>query len=104
MKQTREYPLFTVSKKGTRWVEGGHPWIYAEEILSMSAEPENGALADAVSEGGKYLGTGLYSRESKIGLRLLSHNANDRFDDGASNTPGTTARPCWTRRTSPAAA
>lgn len=80
MKQTREYPLFTVSKKGTRWVEGGHPWIYAEEILSMSAEPENGALADAVSEGGKYLGTGLYSRESKIGLRLLSHNANDRFD------------------------
>ena len=81
MKQTREYPLFTVSKKGTRWVKGGHPWIYAEEILSMSAEPENGALADAVSEGGKYLGTGLYSRESKIGLRLLSHNANDRFDE-----------------------
>ena len=80
MKQTRDYPLFTVSKKGTRWVEGGHPWIYAEEVLSKSAEPENGALADAVSEGGKYLGTGLYSRESKIGLRLLSHNANDRFD------------------------
>ena len=81
MKQTREYPLFTVTRKGTRWVEGGHPWIYAEEILSKSEEPENGALADAVSEGGKYLGTGLYSRESKIGLRLVSRNANDRFDE-----------------------
>ena len=80
MKQTRDYPLFTVTKKGTRWVEGGHPWIYAAEILSKSAEPENGALADAVSEGGKYLGTGLYSRDSKIGLRLVSRNANDRFD------------------------
>ena len=80
MKQTREYPIFTVTKKGTRWVEGGHPWIYAEEILSKSAEPENGALADAVSENGKYVGTGLYSRESKIGLRLVSRNANDRFD------------------------
>ena len=80
MKQTREYPIFTVTKKGTHWVEGGHPWIYAEEILSKSAEPENGALADAVSENGKYLGTGLYSRESKIGLRLVSRNANDRFD------------------------
>ncbi len=80
MKQTREYPLFTVTKKGTRWVEGGHPWIYAEEIIAKSAEPENGGLADAVSEGGKYLGTGLYSRESKIGLRLISRNANDRFD------------------------
>ena len=80
MKQTRDYPFFIVTKKGTRWVEGGHPWIYAEEILSKSAEPENGALADAVSENGKYLGTGLYSRESKIGLRLVSRNANDRFD------------------------
>ena len=80
MKQTREHPIFTVTKKGTHWVEGGHPWIYAEEILSKSAEPENGALADAVSENGKYLGTGLYSRESKIGLRLISRNANDRFD------------------------
>jgi len=81
MKQTRDYPLFTVTKKGTRWVEGGHPWIYAGEILSQSAEPENGALCDAVSEGGKYLGTGLYSRDSKIGLRLVSRNANDRFDE-----------------------
>jgi len=81
MKQAREYPLFTVSKKGTRWVEGGHPWVYAEEILQKSAEPENGGLADAVGEGGKYLGTGLYSRESKIGLRLVSRNANDRFDE-----------------------
>ena len=80
MKQTRDYPFFIVTKKGTRWVEGGHPWIYAEEILSKSAEPENGALADAVSESGKYLGTGLYSRDSKIGLRLVSRNANDRFD------------------------
>ena len=80
MKQARDYPLFTVTKKGTRWVEGGHPWIYAEEICDKSEEPENGALADAVSEGGKYLGTGLYSRESKIGLRLVSRNANDRFD------------------------
>ena len=80
MKLTRDYPLFTVTKKGTRWVEQGHPWVYAEEILSKSVEPENGALADAVSEGGKYLGTGLYSRESKIGLRLISRNANDTFD------------------------
>ena len=81
MKQTRAYPLFTVTKKGTRWVEDGHPWIYAAEILTKSAEPENGTLADAVSEGGKYLGTGLYSRDSKIGLRLVSRNANDSFDE-----------------------
>ena len=81
MKTERDYPRFTITKKGTRWTEQGHPWIYAEEILTKSAEPENGGLADAVGENGKYLGTGLYSRESKIGLRLISRNANDRFDE-----------------------
>ena len=80
MKIEREYPSFIITKKGSAWVGTGHPWIYAQEIISKSAEPENGALVDALSENGRYLGTGLYSRESKIGLRLISRNANDRFD------------------------
>ena len=80
MKIEREYPSFIITKKGSAWVGTGHPWIYAQEIISKSAEPENGALVDALSENGRYLGTGLYSRKSKIGLRLISRNANDRFD------------------------
>ena len=36
---------------------------------------------DAVSEKDKYLGTGFLSRQSKIRVRLLSRNANDRFDE-----------------------
>ena len=79
MKSEREYPRFTVTAKGTRWVEQGHPWIYAAEIVE-EADCENGALADAVSEKGKYLGTGFVSRDSKIRIRLVSRNANDRFD------------------------
>lgn len=81
MKADRPFPRFIISGKGTRWVEGGHPWIYAEEIVSEEGACENGALADAVSEKGKYLGTGFVSRESKIRLRLVSRNANDRFDE-----------------------
>ena len=80
MKIEREYPSFIITKKGSAWVGTGHPWIYAQEIISKSTEPENGVLVDALSENGRYLGTGLYSRESKIGLRLISRNANDRFD------------------------
>ena len=80
MKIEREYPSFIITKKGSAWAGTGHPWIYAQEIISKSAEPENGAPVDAISENGRYLGTGLYSRESKIGLRLISRNANDRFD------------------------
>ena len=81
MKAQRDYPRFTVTDKGARWAEQGHPWIYAAEILAEEGEAENGGLADAVSEKGKYLGTGLVSRESKIRLRLISRNANDRFDE-----------------------
>ena len=80
MKIAREYPSCIITTKGSAWVGTGHPWIYAQEIISKSTEPENGALVDALSENGRYLGTGLYSRESKIGLRLISLNANDRFD------------------------
>lgn len=80
MKAERDYPKFIISAKGTRWVEGGHPWIYEAEIISEEGDCENGALADAVSEKGKYLGTGFVSRESKIRLRIVSRNANDRFD------------------------
>ena len=81
MKAQRDYPRFILTAKGTRWVEQGHPWIYAAEVIEEQGAAENGGLADAVSEKGKYLGTGFVSRESKIRLRLLSRNANDRFDE-----------------------
>lgn len=80
MKQQREYPRFIISAKGVRWLESGHPWVYEAEVLREEGQAENGGLADAVSEKGKYLGTGFVSRQSKIRLRLISHNANDRFD------------------------
>ena len=79
MKTNRDYPRFTVSAKGTRWVEQGHPWIYEAEIAAQDA-CENGDLVDAVSEKGKYLGTGFVSFHSRIRVRLVSRNANDRFD------------------------
>ena len=81
MKAERSYPKFIITAKGTRWVEQGHPWIYEDEVIREEGDCENGCLADAVSEKGKYLGTGFVSRHSKIRLRLLSRNANDRFDE-----------------------
>lgn len=81
MKVEREFPRFTITAKGTRWVEQGHPWIYADEVIREEGQCEKGSLVDAVSEKGKYLGTGFVSRESKIRVRLISRNANDRFDE-----------------------
>ena len=80
MKAERQFPRVVITTKGTRWVEQGHPWIYEGEVIRQEGDCENGGLVDAVSEKGKYLGTGFLSEKSKIRVRLLSRNANDRFD------------------------
>ena len=64
MKAQRNFPRLIITAKGIR----------------QEGDCENGGLMDAVSEKGKYLGTGFFSKYSKIRLRLLSRNANDRFD------------------------
>ena len=85
MKATREYPQVTITPKGERALVGGHPWVYEGEVEGVApAEPtadENGCLVDVVSRKGRYLGTGLYSAQSKIRVRIISRNANDRFDE-----------------------
>ena len=81
MKVQRNFPKFIITAKGTRWVEQGHPWIYEAEIVRSEGDFENGCLVDAVSEKGKYLGTGFLSLNSKIRIRLISRNANDKFDE-----------------------
>ena len=82
MKQQRPYPVYAITPKGERSLTSGHPWVYGEEITAEpEVAPENGALVDVVSRRGSYLGTGLLSQHSKIRIRLLSRNANDRFDE-----------------------
>ena len=80
MKQLRPYPILTITKKGRRAIEEGHPWVYAGEVLSCSAEAPNGAVVDVLDEKGAWLGAGLLSLNSLIRIRLLSRNPNDTFD------------------------
>ena len=80
MKQTRVFAKATVTAKAERSIEIGHPWVYDTEVVSAENGVENGGLVDVVSIKGKYLGTGFLSERSKIRIRLVSRNANDRFD------------------------
>ena len=80
MKQAREYPQVKVSKKAEHAIIKGHPWVYFNEITE--AQPfENGELVDVVRQKGSYLGTGFANENSKIRVRLISRNANDKFDE-----------------------
>ena len=81
MKLDRGYPRYTVTPKAEASLLRGHPWVYDAEILNIEGETENGGLVDVLSKKGRYLGTGFLSQLSKIRVRLISRNANDRFDE-----------------------
>ena len=77
----RPYPRLTVTEKAERSLRAGHPWVYGEEITDAEGGPLNGGLADVFTRKGRYMGTGFYNDHSKIRVRLISRNANDRFDE-----------------------
>lgn len=76
----RTYPKFYVTAKGERFSKTGHPWVYGEEVTKVEGSYQNGDLVDVLSPKGKYIGTGFVNDNSKIRVRLLSTNANDKFD------------------------
>ncbi|MBQ5390480.1 MAG: class I SAM-dependent rRNA methyltransferase, partial [Clostridia bacterium] len=75
------YPAVTVDDRCEARVRAGHVWVYESDIKDVSVTPENGALCDVFSRRGRYLGTGFFNAASKIRVRILSTNANDRFDE-----------------------
>ena len=81
MKAERPYPQVHITPKGQRALQAGHPWVYAGEVTELTGPVEDGGLTDIIGSKGAYLGTGFYNIHSLILCRLLSRNANDRFDE-----------------------
>ena len=61
MKTTREWKQVTITKKGTKKLQSGHPWVYEGEVLALEANIQNGDIVDVFSEKGSYQGSGLYN-------------------------------------------
>ena len=80
MKQSRPFPAVIVTKKAELALRSGHPWVYAAEITAREGECPSGGIVDVFSQKGAWLGAGFFSAESKIGVRILSDNANERFE------------------------
>lgn len=79
MKQERNFPSVVITRKAENAARAGHPWVYAEEITERRGELRQGCIADVFSQKGAWLGAGFYSETSKIGVRILSDNANESF-------------------------
>ncbi|MGN0665660.1 MAG: class I SAM-dependent rRNA methyltransferase [Huintestinicola sp.] len=76
----RIYPVVTVTEKCRKRTAAGHPWIYDNEITDTSPVPADGELCDVMTEKKRFIGTGFYNSASKIRVRIISRNANDKFD------------------------
>ena len=59
---------------------GGHPWVYEGEVTGLSGPVSDGQLVDVISRRGSWLGCGFFNSRSRIRVRVLSRNPNDRFD------------------------
>lgn len=70
----------TVNKKAENAVRNGHPWVYGEEITHTDGNIAGGEIVDVFSSKNRYLGSGFYNPASKITVRIISTNANDKFD------------------------
>ena len=80
MKAQRPYPQITITPKGEAALVGGHPWVYEGEVTGLSGPVSDGQLVDVISRRGSWLGCGFFNRRSRIRVRVLSRNPNDRFD------------------------
>jgi len=83
LKTERIYPAVTITQKGEASLRKGHPWVYEAEITEMDERRPivDGELVDVLSGKGRYLGTGFYNSHSKIRVRVISNNTNDKFDE-----------------------
>ena len=75
----RMYKKVYLTKKGELSVKDGHPWIYESDIKKAD-DIIDGDIVDIIGCKNQYLGSGFYNSNSKIRVRLLSRNTNDKFD------------------------
>ena len=83
----RPYPKVICNKKAEKLIKSGHPWVYGEEMSGPDQPYEGGDIVDVFTEKGSWMGSGFINDVSKIRVRLISRNTNDRFDE-----------PFWRRR------
>jgi 23S rRNA (cytosine1962-C5)-methyltransferase len=76
----RPFKSITVTDKAARTLRGGHPWVFAGEVLTPGDPCPDGEIVDVYTQKGRWQGAGFYNSASLIRVRILSRNTNDRMD------------------------
>ncbi len=77
----RPFASVAVTEKAARALRGGHPWVFAGEVLTKESPCPDGEIVDVYTEKGRWQGAGFYNSRSLIRVRILSRNTNDKMDE-----------------------
>ena len=75
------FTILKISAKAEQSCKAGHPWVYAEEVVSADGGYENGDIVAVKTAKDRLIGFGFVNDNSKIKIRIISRNANDKFDE-----------------------
>lgn len=59
----------------------GHPWVYANEIGSVSASIAPGEIIEVHDSRNRFIGRGYYNAKSQITVRLLTRLEDEQIDE-----------------------
>lgn len=72
----------TLKKGEGRALNAGGSWIYDNEIEKLVGDINDGDLVAVVAYNGYPLGTGFINRKSRIAIRMLTRNPDQKVDEG----------------------
>ena len=63
-------------------IENGHPWIFQNEVQTITEECNGGEIVEVLSADKKFIGKGYINPKSQILVRLLTRNRDEEVNDG----------------------
>lgn len=70
-----------VTKDAQRQIRGGHPWVFASSIVSVSHDAPVGDLAVVFDDDRQFLAIGLFDPDSPLRMRVLHHGRPRPIDE-----------------------
>lgn len=68
-------------RTGTKFLRGGHPWVYRDADVRALGPQRSGTVIDVFDAGDKrFVGRGLYDAESDIAVRLFTWDEREYLD------------------------
>jgi 23S rRNA (cytosine1962-C5)-methyltransferase len=62
-------------------IQNGHPWIFSNEVASLTGNPADGSIVQVVSSKKQFIGSGFFNGKSQIVVRLLTRDPAERINE-----------------------